>query len=77
MGDKDIVLQWLKPTYGFVQAGNAWNNCLGNILKSLGFTQQLEVDPCLFVKKKGNRITHVLAYHVDDALIIWVDLPNS
>ena len=50
---------------------------LGNILKSLGFTQQLEVDPCLFVKKKGNRITHVLAYHVDDALIIWVDLPNS
>ena len=68
--DNEIAFQWLKPTYGFVQAGNAWNHCLGNILTSLGFTQQKEVDPCLFVKKSENKITHILAYHVDDALIM-------
>ena len=59
-----------KTTYGFVQAGNAWNHCLGNILTSIGFSQQKEVDPCLFVKKSENKITHILAYHVDDALIM-------
>ena len=63
--DNEIALQWLKPTYGFVQAGSAWNHCLGNILLSLGFTQQNEVDPCLFVKRSDKGITHVLAYHVE------------
>ena len=68
--DNEIAFKWLKPTYGFVQAGNAWNHCLGNILLTLGFTQQNEADPCLFIKKTEKGITHILAYHVDDALIM-------
>lgn len=56
-----------KAIYGLKQAANAWHAKLSAELCTFGFTPCL-TDPCLFIKKTGERRTYLLVY-VDDMLI--------
>lgn len=70
--DENKVCLLQKPLYGLKQSGRAWyeklNNCLSNlsILKS-------NIDPCVFVKAKDNKLVIIVTY-VDDLLITSNDL---
>ena len=64
--DECVVLD--QSIYGLVQASRIYNRKITRILKRLGFTQCLS-DPCLFFRRRGQKICIVLIY-VDDNLVV-------
>lgn len=58
-----------KGLYGLKQASHIWNNTLNTKLTASGYSRSL-ADPCLYIKKEGNREVYVLVY-VDDILVVY------
>jgi hypothetical protein len=56
-----------KSLYGLKQAPKEWNEKFNEILENLGLTQT-PTDPCVYVTKKGERVT--VRIYVDDGIII-------
>lgn len=58
----------LKSIYGLRQAGLNWFNCISDFLISLNF-DQLEADPCSFIKNKEYEDMIIIIIYVDDILV--------
>ena len=57
----------VKSLYGLKQAPRAWFQCLGNHLRSLGFTASGS-DSSLFIFQRGDQVAYLLVY-VDDIIL--------
>ena len=57
-----------RSLYGRKQAGRCWNYLLVEKLTQFGFERSL-ADPCIFRVRKGNKVTMVLAVHVNDMIV--------
>ena len=64
---------WLlrKALYGLKQSGRQWNIHFTNFLKNNGFIQLIS-EPCIFVKKEGERAVCIIGVYVDDLLITGI-----
>ena len=60
-----------KSLYGLKQASRCWNKNIDTYLKENGF-RNVEADPCLYIKKKNNKVTYIALY-VDDIIICTPD----
>ena len=57
---------------GLKQAAREWNNNINTTLKHLGF-YKLVSEPCIYIKKKDNKLLFVIGVYVDDLLITGKD----
>lgn len=71
-GEEDKVCRLRKPLYGLKQAGRAWYRKLNNYLSNLGL-KNTEIDPCVYVNTKNNKLI-ILVIYVDDLLIAAEDI---
>jgi hypothetical protein len=60
-------LKLLKSLYGLKQAGFNWNKKFTATLQTVGFRQS-DIDPCLFIYKKGTDVIYVVLW-VDDGMV--------
>jgi hypothetical protein len=58
-------LKLVKALYGLVQAARQWWKKFKNVMKSIGFLPS-DIDPCLFIKDKGNGQKAFVIIYVDD-----------
>jgi hypothetical protein len=58
-------LKLKKALYGLVQAARQWWKKFKNVMKSIGFLPS-DIDPCLFIKDKGNGQKAFVIIYVDD-----------
>lgn len=68
---KNPVCRLVKAIYGLRQSGLLWYQKLSHRLQQLGLIPSKQ-DPCLFINRKGEKITLVTVY-VDDLLIATDD----
>lgn len=66
-GSEDMVCRLKKSIYGLKQSARCWNRALHATLIKLKF-EQCESDPCLYVRRDGEKTVYLLVY-VDDILI--------
>ena len=60
-----IYLEIMKSIYGLTESAALWFKELRDMLLKLGYTQQTEIDPCLFIHEQTNSAVNI---HVDDCL---------
>lgn len=65
------VCRLKRSLYGLKQAPRCWNNRFVNFMKRQGL-EATSADPCLFVRKSGNRKL-IVALYVDDGLVAGSD----
>ena len=66
-GLQDNVCLLNQALYSLRKAGKLWWNEFKTILTKIGF-KSLEVDPCIFIRRKDGIISVVMTY-VDDAIV--------
>jgi hypothetical protein len=65
-------LQLIKSLSGFVQAARQWWKKFKEIMKNIGYKPS-EIDPCLFIKDKGNNKKAFVIIYVDDGGIFGTE----
>lgn len=63
----DYVCKLLKSLYGLKQSARVWNKTIDELLKRMGLTQS-NADPCLYMRKVGEKVFYVIVY-VDDLIV--------
>lgn len=63
--DESCLVEAVKTVYGLADAPKAWWNCLDKKLTSLGMRAS-KFDPCVYYYYYNNKISGVIALHVDD-----------
>ena len=66
-----VPVKLIKSLYGTKQASRCWQDELCKALESQGFVRN-DADPCLFVKRIGNKVI-LLGCYVDDLLVAYSD----
>lgn len=66
-GGANVVCRLKRSIYGLKQSARVWNQRIDGVFKSMQFVPS-KADPCLYVRKKGNRVSFILIY-VDDVII--------
>jgi hypothetical protein len=69
---KAFCLRLKKALYGLVQAARQWWKKFKKVMKSIGFLPS-EIDPCLFIKDKGNGLKAFVIIYVDDGGIFGTE----
>jgi hypothetical protein len=65
-------LKLKKSLYGLVQAARQWWKKFKEIMKNIGY-EPSEIDPCLFIKDKGNNKKAFVIIYVDDGGIFGTE----
>ena len=65
-GKEGCVLRLRKSLYGIKQAPYKWNKEMCSFMISQGYSPSS--DPCLFLKKKEDKVVSITLFHVDDLL---------
>jgi len=60
-----IYFEIMKSIYGLTESAALWFKELRKMLLEMGYSQQTETDPCLFIHKETNSAVNI---HVDDCL---------
>jgi hypothetical protein len=58
-------LKLKKSLYGLVQAARQWRKKFKEVMKGIGFLPS-EIDPCLFIKDKGNNQKAIVIIYIND-----------
>jgi hypothetical protein len=71
-GEESKVCKLMKSIYGLKQASRSWNIRFDEVIKSFGFSQNID-EPCVYKKVSGRIITFLILY-VDDILLVGNDV---
>ena len=66
--EKDLMVEVCKYVYGLADAPRQWWLCLSAELEKLGMRRSL-LDPCCFYWYHQNKLSRVIAFHVDDLIM--------
>ena len=71
-GQEGKVCKLLKSIYGLKQASRSWNIRFDQVIKTYGFSQNVD-EPCVYKHIKNGKVVFLLLY-VDDILLIGNDV---
>lgn len=70
-GVDTLVCRLKKSIYGLKQSPRCWNQAFKKVVKTLKL-EQIQADPCVFVKSSDASVETILAVYVDDLIIMTI-----